>query len=122
MTSKLVMKTLILTCALSVILFSLQAQTSNFVNIGVMDSIHSKLLNENRKIWVHVPASANQYKKKKYPVVYVLDAERCFTGVVGIIDYLSSVNGNDICPEMIVIGIPNTNRSRDLTPTKVSSG
>ena len=116
------MKTLFLTCSLSIILFSLQAQTSNSVNIGTIDSIHSKHLNEQRKIWVHIPASANWNKKKKYPIVYVLDAERCFTGVVGMIDYLSSVNGNDICPEMIVVGIPNTNRTRDLTPTRVTSG
>jgi uncharacterized protein len=116
------MKTFFLTCFLSIILFSLQAQTGNSVNIGAIDSIHSKLLNEQRKIWVHLPASASWDKKKKYPVVYVLDAERCFTGVVGMIDYLSSVNGNDICPQMIVVGIPNTNRTRDLTPTRVISG
>lgn len=116
------MKTLILTGALSLILFSLQAQTTNFVGIGAIDSIHSKVLSEQRKIWVHLPASAGRDKKKKYPVVYVLDAERCFTAVVGMIDYLSSVNGNDICPEMIVVGIPNTNRTRDLTPTRVTSG
>jgi len=116
------MKTLIFTCYLSTILLSLQAQTSNSVNIGAIDSIHSKVLNEQRKIWVHLPPSASWDKKKKYPVVYVLDAEKCFTSVVGMIDYLSSVNGNDICPEMIVVGIPNTNRTRDLTPTRVTSG
>ena len=120
--SKYIMKTLILTCSLSLVLFSVQAQTANSVNIGAIDSIHSKLLNEQRKIWVHVPASASRDKKKKYPVIYVLDAEKCFTAVVGMIDYLSSVNGNDICPEMVVVGIPNTNRTRDLTPTRVTSG
>jgi len=31
---------------------------------------------------------------------------------------LSTVNGNSICPEMIVVGIPNTDRTRDLTPTR----
>ena len=116
------MKTLIFTCYLSTILLSLQAQTSNSVNIGAIDSIHSKVLNEQRKNWVHLPPSASWDKKKKYPVVYVLDAEKCFTSVVGMIDYLSSVNGNDICPEMVVVGIPNTNRTRDLTPTRVTSG
>jgi uncharacterized protein len=116
------MKTLLLTCSFSLILFSLQGQTSNSVNIAAIDGIHSKFLNEFRNIWVHVPASASWDKKKKYPVVYVPDAERYFTGVVGMIDYLSSVNGNDICPEMIVVGIPNTNRTRDLTPTRVTSG
>jgi predicted alpha/beta superfamily hydrolase len=36
-----------------------------------------------------------------------------------MIQQLSSVNGNAICPEMIVVGIPNTDRTRDLTPTHV---
>jgi hypothetical protein len=31
------------------------------------------------------------------------------------------VNGNTICPEMIVVGIPNTDRTRDLTPTHIIS-
>jgi predicted alpha/beta superfamily hydrolase len=38
-----------------------------------------------------------------------------------MIQYLSSVNGNIICPEMIVVGIPNTDRTRDLTPTHIDS-
>ncbi|HEY4966926.1 MAG TPA: alpha/beta hydrolase-fold protein, partial [Puia sp.] len=29
----------------------------------------------------------------------------------------SEVNGNTVCPDMIVVGIPNTDRLRDLTPT-----
>ena len=36
-----------------------------------------------------------------------------------MIQQLSQVNGNTICPEMIVVGIPNTDRTRDLTPTHV---
>ena len=31
---------------------------------------------------------------------------------------MSSLIGNTICPPMIVVGILNTNRPRDLTPTK----
>jgi uncharacterized protein len=34
-----------------------------------------------------------------------------------MIDQLSSVNGNSIYPELIVVGVANTNRLRDLTPT-----
>jgi predicted alpha/beta superfamily hydrolase len=30
---------------------------------------------------------------------------------------LNQLAGNDLCPEMIVVAIPNTDRSRDLTPT-----
>jgi len=36
---------------------------------------------------------------------------------VGIIQQLSQANGNGVLPEMIVVGIENTNRFRDLVPT-----
>src|SRR5688572_1820203 len=38
-----------------------------------------------------------------------------------MIQQLSQVNGNTIVPEMIVVAIPNTNRTRDLTPTRIQS-
>lgn len=95
-----------------------QAQNNNIV-IGHIDSLFSKILNEKRKIWVHVPDSYQNemYAKRRYPVVYLLDGTDHFSSVVGMIEQLSAVNGNTICPEMIVVGIPNTNRLRDLTPT-----
>ena len=85
---------------------------------GTMDSIQSGILHEERKIWVHLPASAGLDKKKKYPVVYLLDAEKNFASVVGMTDYLSTVYSNNVIPEMIVVGIPNTNRTRTLHPPK----
>jgi predicted alpha/beta superfamily hydrolase len=50
-----------------------------------------------------------------------LDGDAHFYSVVGMIQQLSTVNGNMISPEMIVVGIPNTDRTRDLTPTHVDS-
>ncbi|MFW0738124.1 alpha/beta hydrolase-fold protein [Flavobacterium sp. T12S277] len=95
------------------------AQQKSKIEIGTIDSISSKVLNENRKIWIHLPKSAlnASLAKQKYPVVYLLDAEGHFSSVVGIIEEMSEVNGNTNCPEMIVVGITNTNRNRDLTPT-----
>ncbi|MCC9016568.1 alpha/beta hydrolase-fold protein [Flavobacterium lipolyticum] len=95
------------------------AQNKNRIEIGTIDSISSKILNENRKIWIHLPKSARNtgLAKQKYPVVYLLDAEGHFSSVVGIIEEMSEVNGNTNCPEMIIVGITNTNRNRDLTPT-----
>jgi len=96
------------------------AQNRNKIEIGTIDSITSKVLNEERKIWVHIPRSAQYasgFAKQKYPVVYVLDGDAHFSSIVGIIEQLSEINGNTNCPEMIVVGIPNTNRTRDLTPT-----
>ena len=36
--------------------------------------------------------------------------------IVGIVQQLSQANGNGILPEMIIVGIENTNRMRDLVP------
>ncbi|WP_185956502.1 alpha/beta hydrolase [Changchengzhania lutea] len=93
------------------------AQQVNQGNIimGTVDSIQSKTLNELRKIWVHVPNAGNN-TTEKYPVVYLLDGYAHFASVTGMIQQLSSINGNTIVPKMIVVGIPNTNRMRDLTP------
>jgi predicted alpha/beta superfamily hydrolase len=88
----------------------------NDIIIGKIDSVTSEILKEDRKIWVHLPE--NFSPAKQYPVVYLLDGDAHFYSVVGMIHQLSSVNGNTICPEMIVVGIPNTNRTRDLTPYK----
>jgi len=95
------------------------AQTDKVV-IGNIDSIESKILNEQRKIWVYVPnggSTTDLSSNQKYPVVYLLDGDAHFYSVVGMIQQLSHVNGNTVCPEMIVVGIPNTDRTRDLTPT-----
>ncbi|MBA4853833.1 alpha/beta hydrolase-fold protein [Emticicia sp. BO119] len=96
------------------------AQADDNIVLGKNDKIYSKILNEDRRIMVYVPnGEMGIYSKKKYPVVYLLDGDAHFYSVVGMIQQLSSVNGNTICPEMIVVGIPNTNRTRDLTPTHV---
>ncbi len=96
--------------------FAANAQDNKIV-IGTIDSVQSNILGEQRKIWVYVPDGANQ----KYPVVYLLDGDAHFYSVVGMIQQLSSVNGNMMCPKMIVVGIPNTDRTRDLTPTQMDS-
>ncbi|QJD94770.1 hypothetical protein HH214_02200 [Mucilaginibacter robiniae] len=54
--------------------------------MGRVDSVQSKTLNEQRKIWVYVPASANESTttKPKYPVVYLLDGEAHFSSLTGV--------------------------------------
>lgn len=103
--------------------WSASAQPIREINIGHMDSIYSNILNEPRRIWVHVPGDSQSdiYEPSTYPVIYLLDGDAHFSSVVGMVEQLSSVNGNSICPKMIVVGIPNTDRTRDLTPTKGSA-
>ncbi|HLX92429.1 MAG TPA: alpha/beta hydrolase-fold protein [Puia sp.] len=101
----------------------LACQHNDKITLGTVDKVNSKILKEERKIWVYVPNSGNNdvYAKQRYPVLYLLDGDAHFYSVVGMIHQLSSINGNTICPEMIVVGIPNTDRTRDLTPTHVDA-
>ncbi|MCB9265403.1 MAG: alpha/beta hydrolase [Lewinellaceae bacterium] len=91
------------------------------VVIGNIDTINSEILGETRTVWIHVPESTAMSSSATYPVVYLLDGSGHFPSVSGMIRQLSTTNGNMICPEMIVVGILNTNRTKDLTPTVVES-
>lgn len=105
---------------LLVITLASNAQTDNKIVIGKIDSVYSTVLKENRKVWIYLPNSEPN-NKQRYPVVYLLDGDGHFQSVVGMIQQLSQVNGNTIVPEMIIVGIPNTDRTRDLTPTHIAS-
>ena len=105
----------------TVIAFSIQAQNDNKIVIGKIDSVYSRILNEQRKIWVYTPDMTSGIPNQRYPVVYLLDGDAHFASVVGMIQQLSQANGNSVYPEMVVVGIPNTDRTRDLTPTHVTS-
>src|ERR1051326_9194580 len=105
----------------AIVTFCVQAQTDNKVVIGKIDSVYSKLLSEQRKIWVYTPDMTSGNRDQRWPVLYLLDGDGHFPSVVGMIQQMSQVNGNSVYPEMIVVGIPNTDRTRDLTPTHVVS-
>lgn len=88
--------------------------------IGTIDSIYSNTLNEYRNIRVYVPEENRLFSRNIYPVVYLLDGEAHFHSVTGILHHLSETYGNAVIPKMIIVGILNTDRKRDLTPTQVS--
>jgi len=88
------------------------AQTAdNRIVIGTVDTIYSKIQNEKRALLVHVPSGG---KDERYPVLYILDGEDHFYSAVAIVQQMAGV-----IPDMIVVGITNTVRERDLTPTAV---
>lgn len=83
------------------------------ITIGKVDSIYSKILKEQRKFWIYTPQKMDP--AKRYPIIYVLDASSHFHIVTGMIKRLAPLK----MPESIVVGIKNTDRTRDFTPTKV---
>lgn len=87
--------------------------------IGSKHHIFSKTLNEERNFWIYLPPDYNNKKfaPAKYPVVYLLDAENNFHSFTGIQQSLAK-GPYAMIPQMIVVGICNTNRTLDLTPTE----
>jgi predicted alpha/beta superfamily hydrolase len=81
-------------------------------------TVYSRILDEPRTISVSLP-EGYETATKKYPVLYVLDAEgdRLFTNGVSTLKHLNEKN---IAPPMIVVGIWNTDRNRDMIPVAVS--
>ena len=91
------------------------------VTIGTIDSIWSPTLKETRRFLVYTPPSYTDtvYLPRRYPVLYLLDGDAHFHSVTGLLQILGTgVNATFVLPEMIVIAIPNTNRTRDMTPTR----
>ncbi|OKS88484.1 alpha/beta hydrolase [Mucilaginibacter polytrichastri] len=104
------------------LLFSFKANAQKAEPIkydqGEVVTMHSNILKEDRRILIYTPKdSANP--EKKYPVIYVLDADNHFAQMVEYSKYLSRQDVY-VIPPLIVVGITNTDRNRDLTPSHSS--
>lgn len=87
------------------------------VPLGKEFVIQSKVLGEERHYLVHLPASYegdDLYINNRYPVLVILDADTHFLPICGLVHALS-VN-DELIPEMIIVGVRNTDRSRDMVP------
>jgi len=86
--------------------------------VGVVDSLHSEILNESRDIYIQIPDSYNLDNERRYPVAYILDGEVYLPTVSIVHDFYSG----GFMPEMVLIGISNSkNRTRDLTTSTITS-
>ncbi len=97
----------VLFCALPV-----YAQTTAPIVAGQKITLHSSIMNEDRTLWIYTP-DTTLTSSGRYPVIYLLDGDSYFLSTSGTMQFLS---GNNKMPPMIVVGILNTNRTRDLTP------
>lgn len=77
-------------------------------------TIKSAVLGEDRRILVRTPANY-EANNTSYPVLYMTDGDAHMTHTAGSIEFLAR---NGRMSEAIVVGIPNTDRTRDLSPTK----
>jgi predicted alpha/beta superfamily hydrolase len=91
-------------------------QTYEYPSSSIL-TIHSKVLNEDRKIYIHCPKPDLLNLNERFPILYIMDADNHFELLAQYADYLSRPDVLAI-PKIIVVGITNTDRRRDLTPTK----
>lgn len=93
------------------ITYTAQNENDDIV-IGKTITINSKVLNEQRNIFIYTPVGYDQ-SEDKYPVIYVLDGQGNFFFSVGVANFLAR---SQRMPRSIIVGIPNTDRTRDFTP------
>ena len=94
---------------------SLRAQKIDSKILKMVNSkiIHSKVLNQKRKLYIYKP-QIDIFSEAPLPVLYMMDGENIGM-VAGIVDSL--INSGDF-PPMIIVGIANykDERTNDLTP------
>ncbi|WP_417442095.1 alpha/beta hydrolase-fold protein [Idiomarina sp.] len=81
---------------------------------SIIVSIDSEVLDESRELIIHLPNNYSRYTDTSYPVLYLTDGQRNFAHAAGTLDLLSQ---DGMAQEMIIVGITNTHRARDFTPT-----
>ncbi len=91
--------------------------TGKPIVIGREATLHSRILEEDRRLLIHLPRSYAEHPDERYPVMILLDGDAHIVEATGIVESLAS---NWRVPEMIIVGVPNTDRTRDLTPAAAS--
>lgn len=87
----------------------------NPLAVATYRKIYSQILNEERTVAVSLPYLYDRLGKR-YPVLYILDGEELsLAPFIGMARFFSPQR----IPEMIIVGVQNTNRNRDLFATKV---
>jgi predicted alpha/beta superfamily hydrolase len=103
---------------LGILVVSVLLSSSAFAQYGgpAKITIKSSVLGEDRVILVRTPPGY-ETNKLAYSVLYLTDGDVHIGHTASTIEFLSR---NGRMPEMIVVGITNTDRTRDLTPTKAT--
>src|ERR1700733_2437908 len=99
-------------CVLGVCHAAQPAANARPIVIGERFGLHSQATGETRSYFVHRPADYD-LSSARYPLLVVLDGEGDFQHASTTADLLADAG---LIPSMLVVGIPNTDRNRDLIP------
>lgn len=101
---------------LLLVALSAQAQTPTEAAINLRTiRMKSAVMNEERTILVRTPAGYENQPEVRFPVLYLTDGDTHLGHTAATVEFLAR---NGRMPEMIIVGVTNTDRTRDLTPTK----
>lgn len=92
---------------------SAMAQNAPAANTARL-TVKSSVLGEDRPILVRTPVGY-ETNNQSYPVLYMTDGEAHLGHTASTIEFLAR---NGRISETIIVAIPNTDRTRDLSPTK----
>ena len=84
-----------------------------------VERIASARLGETREAWVSLPDRYDE-TQDRYPVLYMLDGEINFNS--GVIGGLRQAGFLGEMPDLIVVGVVNTDRSKDIFPEVLTYG
>ena len=76
--------------------------------------LKSTVLGEERVVLVRTPAGYEN-NKLSYPVLYMTDGDGHMGHTAATVEFLTQ---NDRISDLIIVGVTNTDRTRDLTPAK----
>ena len=79
-------------------------------------TLKSTVLGEERRVLVRTPVGY-ETNKLSYPVLYMTDGDAHIGHTASTIEFLTR---NGRISELIIVGVTNTDRTRDLSPTKSS--
>lgn len=108
-----IMKHLLFFCSVLFLRGNAVGQTANQVVAGEKHSLYSKIMDDEKEYWVHLPATYAS-GESRYPVLYITDGGEHFYLATGVTEFMSS---QYLIPEMIVVAIFHKDRNHDLTPT-----
>jgi predicted alpha/beta superfamily hydrolase len=94
-----------------------QANTGTALVTGHSYRLTSRVLGESRTVEVALPPGYDENRSQRYPVLYVLDSEVESGPAIAITRFYATMGQ---LPPMIVVGVRNTDRMRDLTPPTVA--
>jgi predicted alpha/beta superfamily hydrolase len=98
------------------LLCSLELFAQTPIVIGHQYTLKSSVLDEDRRVSVYLPRSYVRSDNQTYDVLYMLDGRSNLLNAAGIQQFLA---GYRQMPELIIVGIHNTVRDRDFTPSEV---